>query len=201
MGTFGNVQPHTGARVGLVAGGFAQYQFNSRIGIQLDLAYFQQGGTYIQFRDDTRFGAGDDFLTRNVKDASVILHNVFIPLQVRISPFHSRLMPKIVLGPYADINLEATEKYQRTGELDGGVYATATGEDVVTDQYEVLQFGAVGGFQFELPFEGNTELIVGMAYKYGITPVKRSHSYIDFAGVREDLRGHALVISVGVKFL
>lgn len=198
---FDNAQPHTGSRLGFTAGGFGAYQLNDLFSVQAGLSYFQQGGTYVQFINDTRFGAEDNFLTRNVKDASVILHNIHVPIQAKITPFgENSLLPHFLVGPYVDVMLTATERYQRTGEIDGQVLTTATGRDVVTDRFNRLQFGGIAGFQFELPFENEWTLVMSAVYKYGITPVKDAHSYIDFVEVTEDMTSNALAVSLGIKF-
>ncbi|MCG8389517.1 MAG: PorT family protein [Cytophagales bacterium] len=200
VSSFSSSQPHTGLNLGVTAGGFAAYQFSDLVAIQAEVAYFQQGGSYVQFIDDTRFGAPDNFLTRNVKDANVILHNVYIPLQAKITPFSGSISPSFLLGPYADINFAATESYERTGVIDGRVYTTASGDDVVTDQYEMFQFGAAAGFQFEFPFQGDREIVINGTYKYGITPIKESYSYIDFNEVTEDITSNAFALTIGIQF-
>lgn len=197
---FDNGQPHTGSRLGFAIGGFSEYKFSQLFALKLGVSYFQQGGTYVQFKDDTRFGAEDNFLNKNIKDASVTLHNVSVPLEAKLSFSDHPLVPSIVLGPYLDVNLAATETYQRSGELEGGVYGTASGQEVVTDQYEMLQYGAIAGIQFEVPTEGSGDFLIGITYKYGISPVKKAHSYIDYVEVAEDMTSNAFTFAVGYRF-
>ncbi|MTI24820.1 porin family protein [Fulvivirga kasyanovii] len=191
---------HTGSRLGFTAGAFGSYQINDMLAVQAEVAYFQSGGTYLQFKDESRFGGSSDFFNNHVKDASVTLHNIYVPVQARFAPFSNPAFPKFLIGPYMSYNISATESYQKTGQLNGNVFVTAAGEDVVSDQYKNFQFGAVAGLQFDIPTEGSFDLVIGAAYQYGITPVKESFSYIDFVEVTEDVTANAFSFTVGVKF-
>jgi len=197
---FTSQPPHTGGKMGFLAGGYALYEFSDLIAVQIELAYFQQGGTYVQFIDDTRFGAPENFFTKNVKNASATLHNVYIPLQAKLTFFSQPYLPKLLIGPYMDINFAATESYQKTGEIDDNIYVTTKGDAVVTDQYQTLQFGAMAGLEFNIPTGTDWDMIFGVTYKYGISPVKKSYSYIDYYAVTEDFYTNALAITLGVEF-
>lgn len=197
---FTSQPPHTGSKMGYSAGVFALYGFNDQIALQLDVAYFQQGGTYVQFIDDTRFGASENYFTKNVKNSSVTLHNVYIPLQAKLNLFSQPFLPKLLIGPYLDVNFAATESYERTGEIEDNVYVTSEGDAVVTDQYELLQVGATAGVEFYIPTGQDWNMIFGVHYKYGITPVKKSYSYVDYYLVTEDFYTNSLSITLGVEF-
>ncbi len=197
---FTNQPPHTGGEMGFLAGVFGSYEFSDLIALQMELGYFQQGGTYIQFKDDTRFGVPESFVSKNVKDASVTLHNLYIPLQAKFSPFSQSYLPKLLIGPYLDVNFAATESYQKTGEIEDDVYITTSGDAVVTDQYEMFQVGAVAGLEFIIPTNANWNMIFGISYKYGLMPAKKSYSYIDYYAVTEDFYTNALSITIGVQF-
>ncbi|MGM0505139.1 MAG: porin family protein [Bacteroidota bacterium] len=193
-------QPHTGGKVGFSAGAFASYPISDLFSVQMDIAYFQQGGTYVKFIDETRYGAPvENYYTKYVKDASVTLHNVYVPLQAKFSIFDKVYLPDLLVGPYMDINFAATENYEKTGQINDQ-YVTTTGENVVTDQYKLLQFGATAGLNFNIPTSKDFSFLFEVSYKYGLFPVKESYSYIDFYNVREDINSNALSVSVGLKF-
>lgn len=195
-----NSSYHSGSRMGITAGVFGAYEINEMFGVQAELAYYQFGGSYLQFKDETRFGGSGDIYNKNVKDANVTLHNIYLPIQLSIKPFYSPVFPKILVGPYISYTPYATESYQTTGQLDGGVFVTTTGTNQVTDQYKDFQFGATVGLQFEIPTEANYQILVGANYNYGITPVKESFSYIDFVEVTENVYNNTFNFSIGVKF-
>jgi len=192
-------QPHTGSKIGFSAGAFATYPISDQFSVQVDIAYFQQGGTYVKFIDESRYGASENYYTKHVKDASVTLHNVYVPLQAKFSMFDKVYLPDLLVGPYMDVNVAATENYEKTGQIDDQ-FVTTTGSDIVTDQYKMLQFGATAGLNFNIPTTKDFSFLFEISYKYGILPVKESYSYIDFYGVSEDINSNALSISVGLKF-
>lgn len=195
-----NSSYHSGSRIGFAAGIFGIYEINEMFGVQAELSYFQFGGSYLQFRDESRFGGSDDVFNRNVKDADVSLHNIYLPIQLSIKFFDNPIVPKFLIGPYISYTPYATESYQTTGQLEGGVFVTTAGKSQVTDQYKDFQFGATIGFQFEIPSDADYTLLIGGNYQYGITPVKQSFSYIDFVEVTENVYSNAFNFSVGVKF-
>lgn len=194
-----NSSYHAGSKIGFTAGIFGSYEINEMLGVQAELAYFQFGGSYLQFRDESRFGGSDDIFNKNVKDADVSLHNIYLPIQLSVKLFDNPLIPKILVGPYISYTPYATESYQTTGQLNGGVFVTSKGSSQVTDQYKDFQFGATMGFQFEIPSDADYSLLIGANYQYGITPVKQSFSYIDFVEVTENVYSNAFNFSVGVQ--
>lgn len=197
--SFTDQQPHTGSKMGYSGGLFVMYSFSNAVAVQLDAAYFQQGGRYIQFVDETRFGAPEEYSTKYVKDASVTLHNVFVPLQARISVSNEPYLPDLLIGPYIDVNFAATETYEKTGQINDQ-YVTTVGNDVVTDQYKMLQYGATAALSFTIPTNKNLSVLFDVAYKYGVFPVKEGFSYIDLYNVSGDINSNALSVSVGIKF-
>ena len=195
-----NNQPHTGSRIGASAGGFAEFYFSDVIAVHSGVSYFQQGGTFTQFINNSRFGSDDNFLNNHVREAEVTLHTVHVPLQAKIMPFGTGNMPHLLIGGFADYIFDASEKFEKTGTVGGNIYTTATGTERVTDQYEPFHFGAIAGIQLELPFQGDMEWVINASYKYGITPVKQAHSYIDFNEVAEEMTNNAFLFSIGLKF-
>jgi hypothetical protein len=197
--SFTDQQPHTGSKLGYTAGVFTMFPINETITLQLDIAYFQQGGKYVQFVDETRFGAPENYYTKYVKDASVTLHNVYVPLQARFALFNQAYLPDLLIGPYLDFNISALENYEKTGQIEDQ-YVTTRGYDIVTDQYKMFQFGAMTGLSFKVPTNKKYSFLIDITYKYGILPVKESYSYIDFYNVAEDINSNALAISLGMRF-
>jgi hypothetical protein len=197
--SFTDQQPHTSGKIGYSAGIFGKYSFGSVVSLQMEAAYFQQGGEYIQFIDESRYGAPVNYDTKHVKEASVTLHNVYVPLQAHLSFFDKPYLPDLLIGPYMDVNFAATESYEKTGQVDSK-YVTTVGSDVVTDQYEMLQFGATAGLSFNVPTNKDFSFLFDVSYKYGIFPVKESYSYIDYYGVTGDINSDALSVTIGLKF-
>jgi hypothetical protein len=201
--SFSHSQPHTGSKLGFTAGVFGNYQFSDLLGVQVEAAYFQQGGSFTQFRDDSRFFGESQYFSRNVKTSRVTLHNVEVPVLLRVSiPTQSEVKPLFFVGPSVGFNLGATEKYERTGEFEAGtgLYVTASGRDNVTSQYNLYQFGATAGLGLEMPFLGEHKLLVDARYRYGLNAARNTFSYIDFTRVSGRLHTDAIVFTVGFGF-
>ena len=197
--SFTDQQPHTSGKIGYSAAAFGKYPFSGLFAVQMEVGYFQQGGNYVKFIDETRYGAPENYDTKHVKDASVTLHNVYVPLQAHLSFFDKVYLPDLLIGPYMDVNFAATESYEKTGQINDQ-FVTTTGSNVVTDQYMMLQFGATAGLSFSIPTSKDFSFLFDVSYKYGIFPVKESYSYIDFYNVADDINSNALSVTVGVKF-
>ncbi len=201
--SFSHSQPHTGSKLGFTAGVFGKFQFSDLLCVQVEAAYFQQGGSFTQFTDDSRFFGESQYFFKNVTTSRVTLHNVEVPVLLRVSiPTQSEVKPLFFAGPSVGFNLGATERYERTGELAGGsqVYATASGRDNVTSQYNLYQFGATAGLGLEVPFFGEHKLLVDARYRYGINAAKNTFSYIDFNRVSSKLHTDSVVFTVGFGF-
>lgn len=197
---FTNQPPHMAGKLGYSIGALGKLNLSSSLAIQVEAAYFQQGGKYLMFKDDTRFGVPFSFVSKNVKDASVTLHNVSIPVQAKLTLSSSPAVPKVLIGPYLDYTFYATENYWRTGEIEDNIYGTAIGNDIVTDLYEKLQFGVIAGVEFELETNSNFIVLFGISYKYGITPARKAYSYIDYYAVNESFNTNAASVTIGIQF-
>ncbi len=201
--SFSRSQPHTGSKLGFTAGVYGNYSFSERLGVQVEAAYCQQGGSFTQFRDDTRFGGESDFFTRNVTTSTITLHNIEVPVLLRVTiPTQSDVKPLLFAGPSVGFNIGATEKYERTGEFESGdgLYVTASGHRNVTSQYNLYQFGATAGLGLEMPFFGEHKLLIDARYRYGLNPAKKTFSYIDFNRVSSSLYTDSIFFTVGFGF-
>jgi hypothetical protein len=200
VSSFSHGQPHTGTKVGYTAGVFGAYSFSDLLGVQVEAAYFQQGGTWIRFKDDTRFGANADFFTKNVTSSAITLHNLEVPVLMRLTvPVETEVKPVFFAGPSIGFNLHATERYERTGELAEGVFVTAGGSKVVTSQYNLYQVGATAGLGLEIPM-GSVNLLVDARYRYGINPVLNTFSYVEYNGVASKLYSNSFAFTLGLGF-
>jgi hypothetical protein len=201
--SFSKGQPHTGGKLGFTAGVFGNYSFSDLLGLQVEAAYFQQGGTFTRFTADDRFIGGDDYFSRNVTTSKVTLHNIEVPVLLRVSiPTQSEVKPLFFAGPSVGFNIQATEDYERTGEFvaSDGLYVTASGHRNVTSQYNLYQFGATAGFGLEMPFIGEHKLTIDARYRRGLNPAKKAFSYIDFSRVTGSLYSDSVVFTVGFGF-
>lgn len=198
VNSFGGA-PHSGSNLGFSVGAFGSYTLSDIAAVQVEASYFQQGGTLTKFKDDTRFGAPEDFFTKNVTTSSMSLQNIEIPILFKVSlPLGEEIKPQFLIGPSVGINLRNVEKYSTTGELSNGVYVTAKGRNQVGN-YERFQYGLNAGVGFEIPM-GSVNLMLDARYRYGITAAKKSYSYINLARVSENITVNTVSFTFGVGF-
>jgi hypothetical protein len=201
--SFSKGQPHTGGKLGFTAGVFGNYSFSDLLGLQVEAAYFQQGGTFTRFRADDRFSGEWDYFSRNVTTSQVTLHNIEVPVLLRVNiPTQSEVKPLFFAGPSVGFNIRATENYERTGEFEAGdgLYVTATGHKDVTSEYNLYQFGATAGLGLEMPFVGEHKLTIDARYRRGLNPARKTFSYINLNGVSSSLYSDSFVFTVGFGF-
>jgi len=190
---FSNAQPYTNQSLGVMAGGVVEYGFSGKLSVQTEPSYIQQGGTYVRFSDDSRFGSiSPVYITSN----KITMHNVDIPVFVKYTlPSIGNFTPNIVLGPHATYVIAATNNFERTYYYNQ-TFSSIQGFEIVSTEYERFQFGATAGLGGEVSL-GNKRLMIDLRYKYGITPAKMSYSYIDLYQVQGDLTNHSYYFTIG----
>lgn len=199
ISTFSNAQPHTGYNMGFTIGGFAIYPLNTELSFQAELNYFQQGGSLLTYKDETRFGAPYNFFTVNQTDSRITLHNIEIPILVRYKLPIADLPVRVYAGPSLAYTLGATDNFERTGYTATSLIVTATGSENVKSSYEAFQVGASAGLGFYIPF-GEKTIVIDARYRYGITPARKSYSYITLNNTAEKIRTNTLSFTVGLIF-
>lgn len=193
---FDNAQPHTSERLGLTVGAVAEYGINDLLSIQAEPAYLQQGGNFVRFSDNTRFGDFDAFDAFYVTNANVTIHTVDLPVLAKFwLPFGKEVKANVVLGPSASYRISANQNFERT-YYHNQTFTTASGSEEVTSDYEKISYAVTAGVGGEVSL-GERRLLFDLRYKYGITPVKKSFSYIDINSVQGDLTSDSFYLTLG----
>lgn len=196
VSNFSNEQPHTGSRLGFTIGGVVEYGISDVLSVQAEPAYMQQGGRFMRFIDDTRFG-NDVIYDMYATSSDVLLHTVDIPVLAKYwLPKFGDIQPNVVLGPAVGYTIGASNTFQTTFHSDGDFF-TANGYKEEGSQYEPFQVGVTGGFGGEISL-GTKRLMIDFRYRYGITPTKKSFSYIGISDVQGDLRTHSAYVTLGI---
>lgn len=197
VSTFSDEQPHTGEKIGFMMGGIVTYSLSDRFSIQSEPSYLQQGGSLLRFVDNTRFGDTSPFSIYNT-NSRVTVHSLDLPFFFRYQlPVLESFKSYVAIGPAIGFTLAVSDRYERTYQF-GQTYSTVTGQQYVTSQYEPIQFGVTTGIGGEVSLGGNKRLLVGMRYRYGITPIKKGFSYIDLYQVQGDIRTHSFYLMFGI---
>lgn len=199
VSSFSSEQPHTGERIGLTFGGFVNYPISSQLSLQGEVSYLQQGGTLVTYTDETRFGAPFNFSTVHQTNSRVTLHNIEVPVLVQYQLPIANLPVRAYAGPSFAYTLKANDTFERTGYTAADLIVTATGSEDVTSTYQSIQLGASGGLEFYIPF-GEKSLVIDARYRYGITPARKSYSYITLNGTEEEIRTNTLSFTLGLIF-
>jgi hypothetical protein len=191
-------QPHIGYTPGYHGGIFMNYGFSDLLGIQAEVNYIQQGGQFIIFYDDTRFGNTPVPFPYRVENALLQMHNIDLQVLADIkmpSPFETislRVGPAIAFNLSSEINSDVT--FQQNS-----IFFTYSDQRGFTESTPFYQIGAVGGIGFKIP-AGGINILTDIYYRYGITTSVETHSYINYASVVSDLTAHSISVSLGVAF-
>jgi opacity protein-like surface antigen len=198
VSNFSNAQPHTSSKLGFTIGAVVEYGLSDKFSVQTEPAYMQQGGQYIRFNDDTRFG---DFSLFSVSTTSskVTAHYIDLPILAKytLAPI-GNFTPNAVLGGSAGYLLKASDSFERTYHYSQS-YFTVHGTQNVSSEFEKLQVGITAGIGGEVSL-GSKRLLIDFRYRYGITNAKKSFSYIDLNSVQGDLRTDSFYFTVGLGF-
>ncbi|SDF77952.1 Outer membrane protein beta-barrel domain-containing protein [Pedobacter terrae] len=198
---FSNGQPQTGINTGYVAGVLVTYNIYKQFSLQLEANFIQQGGQLLTFKDDTRFGLPEDFTTKNVKNSSVHLNSLNIPLLLRYSiPLKKDWKPAVYIGGSYAYNFNATARYQKTGDLLPGedIISTVSDSENVTSRYNRDRINLLIGADLRLPLFSKVKLLLEFRYLAGATPARESYSYMEKVGFGSDIRSNSFVSKLGL---
>lgn len=197
MSEFSNGQPHTGQKLGFTAGVNVAYRLNDLISVQAEPAYLQQGGTFTRFSDDSRFGDASSISAVYTTTNNITTHNVDLPVMAKFHlPQFGDIDTYAVIGPSVTYNFYTGNEFERTYHYNQ-TFSTVSGYEVVTREYEKFQYGATAGIGGAISV-GSRKLYIDLRYKYGITPVKKSYSYIDIYQVSGDLHTNSYYFTIGL---
>lgn len=198
ISTFSKSQPHLGAKLGFTAGAVVEYGLSENFSVQTEIAYLQQGGQYVRFSDETRFG-DFDMLSVYTTSSKVTAHYIDVPL---LAKYHfapiGNFRPNVVLGGAFGYLIKANDNYTKTYHYNQ-TFFTAHGTEDITSEYESFQIGATAGLGGEVSL-GSKRLLIDFRYRYGLTPSKKSFSYIDLYAVQGDLRTDSFYFTIGLGF-
>ncbi len=198
---FSNGQPQTGINTGYAAGFLATYNVYKQFSIQLEAGFIQQGGQLLTFKDDTRLGLPESFSTKNVKNSSVHLNSLNIPLLLRYTlPIKKDWKPAVYVGGSYAYNFNVTERYQKTGDLLPGedIISTVSGSQNVTSRYNRDRINFIVGADLRLPLFSNVKLLLDFRYLAGATAAIESYSYMEKVGFGSDIRSSSFLSKLGL---
>jgi hypothetical protein len=194
-------QPQTGFNTGYTAGLLLTYNFYKEFSLQLEANSLQQGGQLISIKDDTRIGLPESFTTKNIKNSSIHLNSIEVPLLIKYNfKLQQSWKPALYIGGSYVYNYNATDHYQKTGNLLPGEYIIATVEDTqnVSSQYNSNRFNFIVGGNVQLPLFNSLKLLIDFRYLTGLSPARENYSYMEKIGFGSDIKSNSFVSKVGL---
>lgn len=198
---FSSEQPHNNFKPGITAGVFINYAFSSHISLQLEPAYFQQGGNLISIVDYPMLLVDDPPFLFKMKDEKITYHNIDIPLLLKYEKTIGGLKFFGVAGPSLGLNLNTTavsNASARSYDLVP-VYFDFSERENISSNISTMQYGITGGLGFEAPV-GKHSLIFDIKYRYSLNKTYPGYSYLGIAPVQGDLQSNTLYITLGFGF-
>ncbi len=198
---FNDAQPHTGGKAGVIAGFTAEHRSFQRLFFVTGINYCLQGGKYMSFNTEY-FGGGDGtdgIILGYFSSNSILMHNVDIPIMARVYlSTQNKVLPYMFAGPSLSVNLAVFNDYDHTDIL-ASQHITWAGYENLTRSYKMYQAYVNLGLGTE--FYINTRSFnVEIAYKYGLTPVKTVHSFLNNYKLTGDLYNDSFFITLGYGF-
>lgn len=196
---FTNQQPHTNVKQGITAGGFIGYNFNNKLGIQLELNYLQEGGQLLSIEHSWDL-SNNSWIEIKTDNQKVTLHNLDIPLMLKYSFPIGATKIFINAGAAFGYNIHSGIKHETTILTEIGSVSTYTGEENITSSIERYNVGITAGFGFEIPVLSNNYILIDARYRYGLMPVYKGYSYRGLPQVTGDLQNNTMYFTVGFGF-
>ena len=196
-----NGQPQSGQQNGYTIGVSAFHEFYKNLGVQVELNWLQQGGQLISFKDDTRIGLPESFSTKNVRNSSVSLNGVEVPVLIRYSfPLKKAWFPAVYGGASYVYNANAVDHYQKTGSLLPGedIIATVTDTETLSSQYKTSRANMIVGAVVQMPLFDRIKLSIDFRYLRGLSAARSNYSYMGKEGFGTDISSNSFISKVGI---
>ena len=201
LSRFSSEQPHANFKPGVTAGIFVSYPLSSSFALQLEPAYFQQGGNLISIMDYPMFLVHDPPFLLEIRDQKITFHNIDIPLLIKYEKSVAGLNVFVLAGPSIGFNINAETKNNvsaRTWE-EIPVYYNFYQHENISSNIRSIQYGAVGGIGFETPV-GTHKILFDVKYRYSLNATYPGYSYLGITQIQGDLRTNSLYFTLGFGF-
>ncbi|HEX2921446.1 MAG TPA: porin family protein, partial [Bacteroidales bacterium] len=197
---FSSEQPHNNYKPGFTAGVFVNYPISGAFSVQLEPAYFQQGGYQISIVDPALLLEDSPFILE-VEDRNVTYNNIDVPLLVRYDKTIGGLNFFAIVGPSFGFNLNTTRDTHVSARTSGWipVYNNFFRSENISTNIKTVQYGVTGGLGFESAL-GNHLIIFDIKYRYSINDTYPGYSYLGIFQTQGDLKSNSLYFTLGFGF-
>lgn len=168
------LQPLGQARTTFSAGGFAQYQALTWLGVNADLKYSQAGGADVNprlfyFKDNPMLGIPE--LNKTLERTDLIMHRIEVPVTAIISPpnFEGTIKPVLILGPSFGFTVASTaiNRYKWDFESAPNDLLTVTQDDM-KDRTNMMDVAGVFGLGLDIESKP-VSFSIGATYRMSFT--------------------------------
>ncbi len=214
--SLGNSQPYTGERAGFYIGGVLEYAPNAWLSILAKPGYAQYGGRTGDFTNEALFfqesvDPGPIFEELPTPEeipafdhrlyatnSTISVHSIELPVVARYGRDLENL--RLFAGAGVSVNYQVwvSEFLERTYFLNPFFISTA-GTDNATQNYEPFHLGGLVEIGTIFRSGEETRLVLNLSYQRGLTPLRRSFSYLNLSEVSSHL--YADRFSLGLAFM
>lgn len=176
-----------GNNIGFSGGLFTRYNLSDAFGVQLEALFMQQGGLRSE----------PGIITGGIKNSRVTLHNAEVPLLFDIAVLQvGSVTSRFLTGGAIAYNIRSTQSFSKVlpDARTGGTITVSGKNEVVTDQYRDIQYGAYAGIRMDALAESRITS-VEIRYRFGIDRVNELRFGTPF-----DASANTLSINLGVGF-
>ena len=198
ISSFDNQQPHNNLMAGFAGGGFVAYPINSTMEVQAEALFAQEGGRLLYFDEPNLIGQ-DYWYVISVENERVVINMLNVPVLFKYHMPMGNTKLSFVVGPNFGYRIHAKAQKEVTVFTESGSFHTYTETDNLTSNIERYSLAATAGAGVEIDAGGYTLILEGR-YKYGITPVFKSYSYVGIPQISGDLNCHSVIITLGIGF-
>lgn len=199
MSQFTNQQPHTNEKQGITGGAFVGYNLNSKLALQLEINYLQEGGQLLSIEHSWDL-SNNSWIDIKTDNQQVTLNNLDIPLMLKYSLPLGASKIFIVAGGAFGYNIHSGIKHETTILTEIGSVSTYTSEENITSNIEDYNIGIIAGLGIEIPVLKSNYILIDARYRYGMMPVYKGYSYRGLPQITGDLQNNTMYFTLGFGF-
>ncbi len=198
ISSFTNQQPHNNITSGFSGGAFVAYPLNENMGVQAEVFFTQEGGRLLTFDYPSLVGK-DFWYALDAENQKLVLNNISVPILYNYNLAFSNFKLGAFIGPDLGYTVSASVMKEGTVFTESGSFHTYTGSEDVSSNIEKFHVAATAGIGLKIP-AGNLNLLLDVRYKYGLTSVYKSYSYVGIPQIAGDLKFNTLSVTCGISF-
>jgi len=206
-----------GAKLGVTAGGFVNYQALNFLAVQLEVAYMELGGKELSVANSSNYSGSssfssppyplpNDLISQETSVSKVTFHNLEIPLLFKftypgLGSALGIIQPHLLVGPSLGLNFAATSNSNTLVQFSNGSEMYVQDRESISpnNNYGLIQWGAYFGGGIEAQLKSFI-LTIDLRYRLALNPLQTNYgvaSYVDGLG---NTKSNSVALIVGIGF-